>query len=305
MDSKDTSDISNAKNANWTWLFPVMIFIVLAIARLCYPGLGHGDDVSDGNTLVAGQNFARNGFIAMRFLPEHIPGRTSPEDPYTHVPPLSDNINGLLRATSGFDNLVLFRAFPLAIALGGLVAFYIFLQKLTRSRSLASFAAVGYTTQPYFLHNFDSVHQHAYSDAFLSITCLMFLLGTQREGKARLFAIGAAAIAFFLQSITAFDYIIATPIILLGVLIITQTWRCKWSWIALVSIGSAGFVGLLLHLAQNAWFFGSWSQAFADITTAGKARLTGGNLDPTHIGFDWSQWFFACLKKTVGETRFG
>lgn len=123
-----------------------VIFFLLAIPRVMFPDLDHGDEASDANVLNAGQNFVRFGFLKTHFLPLFEPQADFPEGLYTHYPPLPDITNGLLRSVFKTEALWFFRAMSLLCALFNVIFWYLFIYRFTKSMEIACLASLFYLT---------------------------------------------------------------------------------------------------------------------------------------------------------------
>ncbi len=133
------------------------------------PG-GVGDPYSDANVLIAGKQFAENGFVAYHFLPNYVPGaHAEPPDFYTHYPPLPEIANGLLRRI-GIESVAGFRACAIAVSCLALALWYILICYLVGTGpALLSLIFLG--SRPIFLRYADSLHQFSYA----WFTCCSFI----------------------------------------------------------------------------------------------------------------------------------
>ena len=107
-----------------------ILFLLVAVPRISFPDLDHGDEWADADILIAANNFAKFGFIKTRFLPFFEAEIDAPKGAYLHYPPLGTIINGLLRIVSGRDSLYLLRSFALLFSLLNLLFWYLFIKKL-------------------------------------------------------------------------------------------------------------------------------------------------------------------------------
>ena len=249
----------------------MFLFILVAVPRLMFPDLDHGDEFSDANALDAGRNFARQGFVASRFLPVWNP--EGPRDAYTHFPPLPDIINGVERAVVRTDALVVFRIGALACALAGLFCWYAFIRLLTRSPEMGLLAAVFYVFNPSFIFSADSVHMLAYSDALRSLALLLFAMYCRTRGR-KIFA-GLWAV-LFLMSLMTFEYIPYMALFFaLSGLVLPELRASRKAQVVLLTAPVAAFG---LHFLQNSWYFGSVSAALHDLGKVAGERI-GSNAE--------------------------
>jgi len=105
-------------------ILSVFFIVITVLPKLSFPDLNHGDEYSDASTLVSGKNFIKFGFMRCRFLPIFEPHLEKPSDAYTHAPPLSDIMNGLLRLIFRTDSLRFFRGVSLLFSLFNLLVWY-------------------------------------------------------------------------------------------------------------------------------------------------------------------------------------
>ena len=106
-----------------------ILFLFIAIPRIIFPDLDHGDEYSDADALSSGENFVKFGFIKTRFLQMREPHLDKPENLYTHYPGLPDIINGFLRKVFKTDSLYFFRGISLLFAYLGVLLWYFFIKR--------------------------------------------------------------------------------------------------------------------------------------------------------------------------------
>jgi hypothetical protein len=136
-----------------------ILFLFVAIPRLRFPDLDHGDEFADANVLTAGKNFVKFGFIKCRFLPHFEQQSDIPQEPYLHYPPLPEIINGALRMVFRTDSLFFFRSIALIFSFFNIIFWYLFIKKLTRSSFIGLFAGLFYITNPYFIFGMDALQR--------------------------------------------------------------------------------------------------------------------------------------------------
>jgi hypothetical protein len=213
-----------------------------------------GDAYSDGNALVAGEHFARLGFAKLRFLPVVVPQVTgaapAPRDYYTHYPPGADLLNGVFRRL-GVRDLADFRRISAAVSLVALVFWFGTLWRLFgEGTALIGLAAYAFAFP--FVWLGDSVHHYAYSE-LLRLAALYLAVRAAAAGLDARRAIVLGAV-LFLQSLFAFDFILYSQAVLLG-LGVTGFRGDRLRRLALFAAMPA--LGFALHLAQNVWAMGA------------------------------------------------
>ena len=128
------------------------ILLILALVRLNFIELSHGDDWADGSVLIAGENFDKIGFIESKGLPifyprsESVPPSVRPDKPdwtaldvfgtYTRLPALFHWINGAFQRIGwSYDNFLHFRMIALALSVMAACTFYFFVLFISNSNS--------------------------------------------------------------------------------------------------------------------------------------------------------------------------
>jgi hypothetical protein len=287
-----------------------LLFLALASIRLQWPELSHGDEWSDASVPIAGENFARLGFVKTHGLPIFRPGSPDappavrPDSPgwtelsvfgtYTRLPALYHWINGVLYPLFG-DGLIFYRFIALAVSGVAVVAFYLLVVTLSGSPRMAGIAAALYVANPYFLANFDSIHQHAYMDALrnLGLLALARLAGASPGKRWPLWA--GAWVVFFLSSLTAYEYL---PWLCLGTAGLAGYFflrREPKAGVAAALLMTAFAAGILLHFGLVAAHYGSVQEALADRMSNAMQRMGGQkgheNLLGTAGAFSWGAWW--------------
>lgn len=260
-------------------LLSILFIAVVAIPRISYPDLDHGDEFSDASVLMSGRNFVKFGFIRCRFLPVAEPHLAAPKDPYTHAPAMADITNGLLRKIFKTDSLELFRGVALFFSLLNLLFWYIFVKKFSGSFTMAFLAALFYLTNPYFIYGADSLYQNAYSDLLRSVIFCLFLW-VLIYPRIRKYLLGLLFLVFALQTAYTFEYIVYTGIFMLGFryFYISDGKIFRFKYIFLLSL--APLLIIALHLLQNAWYFGSFNLAYQDLRNIAVERITHSKDSP-------------------------
>jgi hypothetical protein len=246
------------------------VFIIMAVPRLKFPGLGHGDSYSDACALDAGKNFCRFGFIRCKFLPFwDDPGGSTPGIAYTHYPPLPDILNGVERAVFRTDSLVVFRIVSLAFSFAGVALWFLFIRLVTASSLTAFLASVFFIFNPAFIYGMDSIHEMSISEMLRAGVLFMLASYALKKGALR-FAV--LWLLLFLLSLTTFEYI---PFFFLFVILsgmaLEQLRLPKEDQFILLS---APVAAVLLHFLQNAWYFGA-VRALGDWKGSAQFRIYG------------------------------
>ncbi|MBU6182125.1 MAG: hypothetical protein KGR46_04870, partial [Verrucomicrobia bacterium] len=170
------------------YLFGLLwILLVLVTIRLTFIELSHGDDWADGSVLIAGENFNQIGFLESKGLPifypraESVPPSVRPDKPewtpldvfgtYTRLPALFHWINGFFqRIGFSYDDLLPFRVVALALSILAVCIFYFFIFFISKSKRLSFICCFLYATNPFFISNFDSLHQNVYMDLLRNLS---------------------------------------------------------------------------------------------------------------------------------------
>ena len=263
--------------------------VVLAALIYCItqafdpPRLNWGDQNSDYNIMTSGENFARVGFVALRFTPVVLSPHYHPGDGppafYTHYPPLPDLANGLWRVLFGLTELPEFRLVALAFSFGAL-GFFHPLVKHYWSKPVADLALVLWVLNPLWLQHADYLHHYPYC-WFFGFGCL-YWLHRYLESSRKLFA--ALSCGFlFLTYMASYDYWFFVPL-----LVALMTWRQVGSWRSrrfwgIVSVIGAGAVlALATKFGLAMWALGGWDAAKQDLVFQFHERATDRY---SHTGF--------------------
>lgn len=250
---------------NFYPLILCVIFIFIAGVRISFPDLEHGDEYSDANALIAGKNFVRFGFVNLRFLPLFDPQPDNLKSAYTHYPPLSEILNGLLRKLVKIDSLYFFRGVSLLISGLSLIFWYLFILECSGSPLLSFLSTLFYLTNNMFIFNMDGLHQHCYSDFVRNLIFFVFLKVYQSSHKKIWFIL--LWLFYLILSLITYEYTVYVFLffLLFNFLIKRKTERLSLKHLFI--LGLAPVVGFILHFLQNAWFFGSIQQATLDLIT--------------------------------------
>lgn len=251
-----------------------VLFILIAVCRINFPELNHGDEFADANVLNAGENFIRLGFINCKFLPVFAPNLNSPSGAaYTHYPALSENINGFLRVIFRTDSLYFFRVVSLFCSFLNLLFWYFFIKLFTNNPLIALVSAVLYVSNPLFIFGVDSLHEACYSELLRSLIFFILIVLTisQKRKKVIFFFLW---ILVFLGSLITFEYIIYLCLFFtLFKIFFNDQLNNKLRWRDVLVLFFAPVAGFLLHFLQNVWYFGSYLLAFQDLSQSGFRRV--------------------------------
>jgi hypothetical protein len=229
-----------------------------------------GDAQSDVMVIMAGENFAKYGFVRLHFLPVFQVGPLS-DKPwyYLHAPPLSSIINGLLQKC-GVHSLMWMRIFCGTFFVLGSICIY-----RAFSRMIGPFASVcglGFLASTLFFFTFAvSLHQQAYSMFFLGLFFLFFFRGIECEEPAKGTWL-CCWLVLFLNSLLSFEFILLPQVF--AWIYVLATGQIRRRWRLLVVLGLAPVAGVGLHFLQNCWAIG-WSTAVRDNMGFTKRDLGG------------------------------
>lgn len=294
---------------NYRYIVPVcLLFIFVASLRLQWPELSHSDDWSDAGAIVAGENFARMGFSKSHGLPifrpgcNDVPPSVRPDSPdwkvlsvfgtYTRLPPLCQWACGLVSYYSGKSSLIPFRLFVILLSASAVAGFYILVAILFNSPRLAALTSAFYVANPFFIANFDSIHEGPYMDAFRNISFLAIVFFVFLHGKGRVVSWIVAWFALLLEALTTYEYMPWLTLTIIGVAAYLFFTEEKKASLAVVLLGTAFAVGLLFHFGLVAAHYGSIQEALNDRLSNAAQRISGNaNLLGTAGAFSWSAWW--------------
>jgi hypothetical protein len=253
------------------WRHIGFVFIGLSLIYCAYrafdpPRLNYGDTSSDYNIMYSGRNFAKYGFVALKFTPHLMDPATMvlPRDSvyiYTHYPQLPDLMNGVERRL-GLSTLTQFRFVALLFSFASL--FFIYQLAVTYwGRQVGQVAIALWVTNPMFVQHADYLHHLPYA-AFFGFGSLYLLSRYLREGERPWWLAGSSAMVF-LTIFASYDMWFCLPLLLAAL--------TMWHYRAVVSFPVARVLGILaavtfgavlLKFASNAWALGGWNHVLAD-----------------------------------------
>jgi len=254
-----------------------VVFLYCLVHVFDPPRLNWGDSNSDYNVMVAGRNFARYGFIHMKFTPVLLdaPLLQMPDDRilvYTHYPQLPDVMNGVLRVAFGMTELAQFRLVALAFSFAALFFVYQIVSAYW-GRRVAQLALALWVINPIWIQHADYLH-HAPYGAFFGFGSVYFLVRYLREnGRTRQLLM--SGVFLFFTILASYDYWFFAPILL--ALVAAEHYRVAkivragqvLALLALFAIAAA-----LLKFGTNAWALGGIQPFLADMRLQYSERAT-------------------------------
>ncbi len=266
------------------------LFLSIAIPRIIFPDLDHGDEWADAEALNASVNYAKFGFIKTRFLPFFKPQLATLQEPYTHYPPLAQIINGFLGITFRAPSLRFYRSFSLCLSFLNLIFWYLFIKRLTSGFLISLLCAIFYIFNPFFIYGADSLAQISYADFLRSLILFVFIVARGYAGKTRRGFLLILWILVFLESLMTFEYIIYLSLFFILFKYLFKTKDNFPSWKVIFLLVLAPVIGFALHFLQNAWYFKSFSLALADFKQVAAERILHSP-DAPMAGFNLSIWW--------------
>ncbi|KPK97822.1 MAG: hypothetical protein AMJ95_07085 [Omnitrophica WOR_2 bacterium SM23_72] len=249
------------------------VFIVLAFFRLQFPDLDHGDEYSDANILSAGENFVRFGFLKCKFLPMFEVNAKEVRNLYTHVPPLPDILNGLQRLLFRTDSLPFFRMVAVCVAFLNLFFWYVFIKDFSARVLVAFLAGLFYLTNSMFLYGIDALHQPSYANALLPAIFFTYFQLLKAQGR-RPFLYFLVWFLYFIMSLLTYEFVIYLALFFIVFPFLLKNERKMYiPKLYIFVLMLAPLCGFLLHLLQNAWYFGSLGGALTDLRRAAFERI--------------------------------
>ena len=217
----------------------------------------------------ASARFAEDGFFVHRFTPP-FPDLWSSYSAtghtvwYTHYPPLPFYIGALLYEI-GFGAKAALAAFFDLVALGYVLLFYRVLS-LVLNRWIACISALALACHTLFIEQV--LENYLNLSLFFQTAAFLFLvLALESDHRLKRGALLLCAwAALFCDAFSSFDQTLASGFIVFGY----TFWRLgrrQWKRAAAIVglLATASVAAFVLHLATNAWFFGSFHAAFQDL----------------------------------------
>lgn len=272
-----------------------LCFLLIAVPRLMYPDLDHGDEWADAELLIAGANFVKFGFLNTCFLPLFEAGLHEISNPYTHYPALSCIMNGAVQGYLGITSLRFFRGLSLFISFLSVVVWYLAMRKYTQSRAAGFLFSLFYLLNPYFIYGADGLGQLSTSEALRALIIFLFLLSAHVPGRRRAYGV-LVWILFFILSLITFEYAIYLAVFFVLYKLFLVRREEAPSWIYIMMLSSAPAFGFLLHLAQNACYFKGLAPALADFSKSAADRILHSK-DAPMAGFGFKEWWVQVITR--------
>ena len=250
-----------------------LLFLIVAIPRVLFPGLDHGDEWADADILIAANNFAKFGFIKTRFLPFFEAEIETPKGPYLHYPPLGTIINGLLRIVLHSDSIYIFRISALFFSLLNVLFWYLFIKKFSGSPFLGFLSGIFYLFNPLFIYGADSLGQISYADFFRSLILFVFIVLVDAKQRRKPLILLVLWLLFFIESLISYEYILFLSLFFILFKIVFRIKKDLLSWKSIVILLSAPVCGFFLHFLQNVWYFGNISSVWQDLKKIAIERV--------------------------------
>ena len=286
--------IPSRAGRNIGFIAATIVLVYCIVAAFDPPRLNWGDTSSDYNTMIAGRNFARYGFTALRWTPHLLDTaamyRGDSNMVYTHYPQLPELMNGALRTVAQFpDDLVPFRLFALAVSFGALFFVYRIVETYWSMRA-AQIALALWVTNPLWIQHADYLHHGPYG-AFFGFGSMYFLARALREQRRSL--LGAAGVFLFLAYFSSYDYWIFTPLVLALLTAHHHGGLLKRPTVVTLSIlAMFALSAIATKVALNVWGLGGMDRFLADLHFQSVERTTdsvvrtsfGPGMLPTLLG---------------------
>jgi len=250
-------------------LFMLITVYTMSTSRLKWPG----DQYTDMNTLMSGENFATHGLFRLKLLPVfHVGAMTDPPSYYTHYPPLTNVANGLLRM-AGIEALSAMRVFCGLLGMAGLVCMYrAFAPDVG---PVAAACGLGFLATTGFFFTYCISLHHTFNILFLGVFLVFFTRAVRSEAPALGLWVGCW-IVLMLESLTSFEFILYPQVF--AWVYVLATGRIRRHWRVLIVLATAPVAGVGLHFLQNCWALGlsaATADALGALDTATGARGPG------------------------------
>jgi len=243
-----------------------ILFLFVAVPRIIFPDIDHGDDWADAEYLMAARNFVKFGFVTCHFLPILAPQTEMGEvAPYTHYPPLGLIWDGFLMKLFRCESLYPLRAMALLLSFLNLMFWYLFIKRFSKSSLIAFLSSVFYLFSPIFIFAADSMTQIAYADFVRSAMLFSFIIMLDSEGKKKSLFLDIIWLLLVIEAFITFEYIVYMSIFFILYKYFYKISRAAFSIKDIIILLSASVFGFFIHFVQNVWYFGSVALAFNDL----------------------------------------
>ncbi len=267
------------KENNLTFVLLLLFaMVILAFFRLQFTGLNHGDDHSDGNSILAGKNFAKEGFLNLGLIPSTQPQASAGKEVYPNYPQGADLASGVIQKLLPKGSLSGFRAIMVCISLIGLLIFYFFLLEITKSPALSLFGSLLLLLNPVYISLLDSLHQTPYTWVFVSATLFLSarMVDCETGGTPFKKLVFLLAVFGFLNAWFTYETIVGLALIPFLVLVFLKrtTLVSAVLWSAIIGLGAG--IASLIRLGIAAAHFGGAGEAVGYFLALAKERSLSG-----------------------------
>ncbi len=171
--------------------------------------LNWGDPWSDANVLTAIEYSAKYGFLKTSFTDVLDVGPLTAESyRYTHYPPFSEILYGLVRRVVGKADIGIYRLCAITSSAAGLAALHVYVKRVFGVIA-AAMAVIFFATNALFLQYADSIHQAPVLMATGMGVLAASAAWLQQQRTRSLVLVGSLA---FLCFLTAYDYYFFIPV---------------------------------------------------------------------------------------------
>lgn len=236
-----------------------------------------GDGFSDINVVSSAKYFLDSGFTQTKWLPVHdyYPESANTPQVYTHYPALPNILAGMYAKLFNSVNEPLLRLIPVLLSVCFFFFIYFVLNQLLQQQTIALIGSSLLWLGCYFLNFADNLHQHLYGE-FLKWIYFYALYVYHRNGSNSLPYVFLLFLLMLVQVNISFEQPVFLGILTVGFSIIYQ----KSLFTKTTMLGATGVVvGFMLHLWQNALYFGGWQLAIDDFIKAYTFRATGAEVE--------------------------
>ncbi|MGV3598567.1 MAG: hypothetical protein ACO1PI_11930 [Bacteroidota bacterium] len=258
----------------------------------------YGDSYSDKNVLSAARYYYDYGFNGTYWLPtQQYEGKGDTSfNVYTHYPPLPDILAGIYSKVLNSTSEPVLRLFPILWAMVFFFVIYQVLEAIIKDKTQAFIGGSILVLSNYFITWADNLHKHTLEELlkWLYVYCIYkYFNKNERENKW----IAWMCIIFLLAINVSFEPPTYLAVVSIG---FSLLYSRKLFTKVTVLPGIAAVTGFMLHMWQNAAYWGSWTIAYEDMMAAFKLRTTGeetagftvseiGNKDFSllDIAFEW------------------
>ncbi|MFN4082086.1 MAG: hypothetical protein ACK4K9_00480 [Bacteroidia bacterium] len=236
-----------------------------------------GDGFSDVNVISSAKYFLDNGFSKTYWLPVHDYYPKSDVKPavYTHYPALPNILAGLYARLFNSVNEPTLRIVPVLLAMLFFFIIYIVLNTILKDQQQALIGSAVLWLGNYFINYADNLHQHLYGE-MLKWVFFYVLYQYHTKGSKSNVLLLVLVFIMILEVNISFEQPVFLGILTVGFSIIYQ--KNIFTKTSILCVLAVAF-GFLLHLFQNALYFGNWVDAIDDFVKAYTFRATGSEVE--------------------------